>query len=374
MLAVPSSDRGRTPSKSPKRASPATPPTAAWPARSRARPSPAAAFMTGGALAAGGIASAAFGLPALGFALGPMFEDGTPENWQDVGPEADFNAETYVPKVTNIVPEIGEAGKTTVYVRKFDPGATTQRQGQGAAALRGDLHPLRAPGLPGPLHPGLAALRVPVSRRRLRLRGQGRRRPAGAPARPLLHPRDATAASRWASASRSTPSSSASRRATRRTTSTGCGSTSTRRGRAHEQARPDPRPASRAAAPRPGQRRKPANGNGANGNGNGGIATKLREGAAEGGATVVGWLDERTGASPFLRGFLFRKVPKGTNWFYTLGLGHDVRLRLPGRHRRLPGDVLRARTPPAPTSRRRTSPTRSSSASSCAACTAGARR
>ena len=23
--------------------------------------------------------------------------------------------------------------------------------------------------------------------------------------------------------------------------------------------------------------------------------------------------------SPFLRGFLYRKVPKGTNWYYTLG-------------------------------------------------------
>ncbi|MEA2388324.1 MAG: menaquinol-cytochrome c reductase cytochrome b subunit [Thermoleophilaceae bacterium] len=34
---------------------------------------------------------------------------------------------------------------------------------------------------------------------------------------------------------------------------------------------------------------------------------------------VVGWVDERTGAGPFLRGFLYRKVPKGTNWFYTLG-------------------------------------------------------
>src|SRR4051794_13927914 len=41
--------------------------------------------------------------------------------------------------------------------------------------------------------------------------------------------------------------------------------------------------------------------------------------AVEGVASVVGWLDERTGASPFLRGFLYRKVPKGTNWFYTLG-------------------------------------------------------
>src|SRR4051812_5691723 len=41
--------------------------------------------------------------------------------------------------------------------------------------------------------------------------------------------------------------------------------------------------------------------------------------AAEMGAEIVGWLDERTAASGFLRGFLFRKVPKGTNWFYTLG-------------------------------------------------------
>ncbi len=39
----------------------------------------------------------------------------------------------------------------------------------------------------------------------------------------------------------------------------------------------------------------------------------------EGTASAVGWLDERTGATPFLRGFLYRKVPKGTNWFYTLG-------------------------------------------------------
>ena len=77
--------------------------------------------MTGGALLYGGIASAAFGLPALGFALGPMFEDGTPDVWQDVGVEADFTAETYVPKVTNVVADVGEAGKTTIYVRKLDP-------------------------------------------------------------------------------------------------------------------------------------------------------------------------------------------------------------------------------------------------------------
>ena len=84
-------------------------------------------LMTGGALAAGGIATAAFGLPALGFALGPMFEDETPDRWQDLGPEGDFNIETYVPKVMNIVAEIGEAGKSTVYVRKFDPERDSKR-------------------------------------------------------------------------------------------------------------------------------------------------------------------------------------------------------------------------------------------------------
>jgi len=41
--------------------------------------------------------------------------------------------------------------------------------------------------------------------------------------------------------------------------------------------------------------------------------------AKETGISVVGWIDERTGAGPFLRGFLYRKVPYGTNWFYTLG-------------------------------------------------------
>jgi menaquinol-cytochrome c reductase iron-sulfur subunit len=83
-------------------------------------------FMTGGALAYGGIATAMFGIPALGFALGPMFEDGTPETWQDVGGVDDFNPETYVPVVMSIVPSIGEAGKTTVYVRKFDPSRDTK--------------------------------------------------------------------------------------------------------------------------------------------------------------------------------------------------------------------------------------------------------
>ena len=84
-------------------------------------------FMTGTALAAGGIATAAFGLPALGFALGPVLEDTTPTTWQDVGPEGDFNPTSYVPRVINLVAEIGEVGKTTVYVRRFAPGKDDPR-------------------------------------------------------------------------------------------------------------------------------------------------------------------------------------------------------------------------------------------------------
>src|SRR5213595_2649545 len=41
--------------------------------------------------------------------------------------------------------------------------------------------------------------------------------------------------------------------------------------------------------------------------------------AAEAGSHVVDWLDERTSLSGAGRWLMFRKVPKGTNWFYTLG-------------------------------------------------------
>jgi quinol-cytochrome oxidoreductase complex cytochrome b subunit len=39
----------------------------------------------------------------------------------------------------------------------------------------------------------------------------------------------------------------------------------------------------------------------------------------EAGIGAADWVDERTSISPGLRWLMFRKVPKGTNWFYTLG-------------------------------------------------------
>ncbi|HEX8103736.1 MAG TPA: cytochrome b N-terminal domain-containing protein [Solirubrobacteraceae bacterium] len=41
--------------------------------------------------------------------------------------------------------------------------------------------------------------------------------------------------------------------------------------------------------------------------------------AKEAGIATVDWIDERTSVSGGLRWLMFRKVPKGTNWFYTLG-------------------------------------------------------
>ncbi|HYM57776.1 MAG TPA: cytochrome b N-terminal domain-containing protein [Solirubrobacteraceae bacterium] len=41
--------------------------------------------------------------------------------------------------------------------------------------------------------------------------------------------------------------------------------------------------------------------------------------AKEAGIATVDWIDERTSLSGGLRWLMFRKVPKGTNWFYTLG-------------------------------------------------------
>src|SRR4051794_26294889 len=41
--------------------------------------------------------------------------------------------------------------------------------------------------------------------------------------------------------------------------------------------------------------------------------------AKEAGISAVDWVDERTSLSGGLRWLMFRKVPRGTNWFYTLG-------------------------------------------------------
>ena len=64
---------------------------------------------------------------------------------------------------------------------------------------------------------------------------------------------------------------------------------------------------------------KPGASNGSKANGDLRARDRALEGAKEGGIDLVGWVDERTGATSLATGMLYRHVPKGTNWFYTLG-------------------------------------------------------
>jgi menaquinol-cytochrome c reductase iron-sulfur subunit len=86
-------------------------------------------FMTATVHGAGAVAAAAFTLPALGFALGPVFSR-LPWSWQAIGKPDDFVETTYVIKVITIVQGIGEAGKTIAYVRTRDPKIDTEHEDQ----------------------------------------------------------------------------------------------------------------------------------------------------------------------------------------------------------------------------------------------------
>jgi Rieske Fe-S protein len=74
---------------------------------------------------AGAVTAAAFTLPALGFAIGPIFSR-EPFNWQTIGPATDFTADTYQTRTVEIVQGIGEAGDSTAYVRKRNPAIDTE--------------------------------------------------------------------------------------------------------------------------------------------------------------------------------------------------------------------------------------------------------
>jgi menaquinol-cytochrome c reductase iron-sulfur subunit len=77
-------------------------------------------FMNLWANGVGGVAAAAFTLPALGFAIAPIFKR-QPWSWQTIGYPSDFTETSYATKVITITPGIGEAGNTIAYVRKRNP-------------------------------------------------------------------------------------------------------------------------------------------------------------------------------------------------------------------------------------------------------------
>jgi Rieske Fe-S protein len=87
-----------------------------------------------GVQAMGGAAVAVVALPAIGFAVAPLFEE-EGDFWQAVGPLENFNEETYRSVVLTAVPGIGEAGKTTAYVRKAKAGDDPREGEEGYVAI-----------------------------------------------------------------------------------------------------------------------------------------------------------------------------------------------------------------------------------------------
>ncbi len=83
------------------------------------------AYMNIGANRVGAVAAAAFTLPALGFAIAPIFKR-QPWTWEPIGSTSDFSKDTYETKVINITPGVGEAGNTIAYVRARNPKIDTE--------------------------------------------------------------------------------------------------------------------------------------------------------------------------------------------------------------------------------------------------------
>ncbi len=92
-------------------------------------------FMTLTAHGAGAVAVSAFALPALGFAAGSAIFERPEAEFQAVGTPDEFPTDTYIPKVITTVAGIGEIGKTTVYMRRYNreiDGARDESLGSGA--------------------------------------------------------------------------------------------------------------------------------------------------------------------------------------------------------------------------------------------------
>ena len=157
------------------------------------------ALFTGGALAAGGIAGAAIALPAIGFALGPVFEE-EDVIWQDVGAAQRLHRRQLHAEDDHARHGVGEAGKTDRLHPQGQPALPGEKPGEFVAISTRCAHL----GCPVRWVSAAAAVRLPLPRRRLRLPGQGRGRPAGAPARPVRDARRRTGRSRSARATAST--------------------------------------------------------------------------------------------------------------------------------------------------------------------------
>ena len=187
-------------------------------------------FMTVTANGAGAVAAMAFTLPALGFAIGPIFKQNG-MGWQAVGTTDQFTETNYIPVIITLQPEIGDAGKSTAYIRKKDPAIDTDPADRDSPYIAISDRCV---------HLGCPVRWVPASERflcpchggvydLLGRRVSGRRR-----ARSTVSTRASTAtSSNSARATASTACCAASRRATPASRWTASASTSTRRAQTH---------------------------------------------------------------------------------------------------------------------------------------------
>ena len=142
-------------------------------------------FMSRTASGAGAVAAAAFTLPALGFAIGPVF-DRQSASWQEIGPLSRFTESDYTPTVITIEPGIGEAGRSIAYVRRHNraiDGPIKDRYDRVIAISSRCVHvgcPVRWVAASRKLH-------LPVPRRRVRLPRAPDRRPPATPPGSVLH-------------------------------------------------------------------------------------------------------------------------------------------------------------------------------------------
>jgi Rieske Fe-S protein len=87
-----------------------------------------------GVQAVGGVAVLAILLPVVGFAFAPVF-DAAEISWEGVGSPDDYGPDTYRQAVITIRDGIGEAGKTTVYIRRGNPEVFEQESADEFVAI-----------------------------------------------------------------------------------------------------------------------------------------------------------------------------------------------------------------------------------------------
>ena len=266
---------------------------------------PRSTFLSVATLGLGALIGGLITLPVLGFAVLPSFTNTSRASEVELGPIDDFPEGEFVIATFLEDPEVGEVTRRTMYIRNNGRnnddvpsftmlysrcahlGCPVQPNGLIVEDEQKTIGPQNDPADPRARH----RLRLPVSRRPVRHRGQPGRRPAGAGARPLRvldHQRQPRR-----------------RRVLQRRQGRG-----RRRERADLQVRP----------PGAGRPRRRAVGLALPDRG-AAIATAPTRGEQLKHVALypLDWLEERSGLVGAIKYFLFRKVPRDTNWFHTLG-------------------------------------------------------